>query len=83
VCSREIYKRGNKYESIVTQSRRVNERLALGCIWERTGYNAENMGFGCKDTNKRGDENNLLFATDKWGNNVWQEAAQDDTLDLL
>ena len=83
MSSRKINKIGDKYKTVVTHSRRVNERLALGCIWERTRYNAENMGVGCRDTNKRGEENNLLLATYKWGNNVWQEAAQEGILDLL
>ena len=25
----------------------------------------------------------MLLATDKWGNNVWQEAAQEGILDIL
>ena len=41
------------------------------------------MGVGCRDTNKTGDENNLLLATDKWGNHVWQGAAQEGILDIL
>ena len=83
VSSREINKRGDIYKFDVTHSRRLNEYLALCCIWERTRCNAESMGVGCRDINKREDENNLLLATDKLGNNVWQEAAPEGILDML